>query len=76
MTELTYTYRDNPYPEGTNEHQIWYDAFVHGLNSQTKQDKFFNSYLKNAQIKQVSHIIRIGKVGIVMFWLTKLEEAK
>lgn len=35
-SELTYTYKDNPYPKGTKEHDIWYQAFVHGLNSATK----------------------------------------
>ena len=34
--KLTYTYKDNPYPEGTTEHHIWYTAFVHGLNSATR----------------------------------------
>jgi len=34
--KLTYTWRDNPYPEGSKENEIWYSAFVHGLNSATK----------------------------------------
>lgn len=28
-----YTYKDNPYPEGTKEHQIWHDAFGHGMDT-------------------------------------------
>ena len=33
---LTYTYKDNPYLENTKEYRIWNDAFIHGLNSATK----------------------------------------
>ena len=33
---LTFTYRDNPYSRGTPEHDIWYTAFVHGLNSASR----------------------------------------
>jgi hypothetical protein len=36
MCNVTYTYKDNPYPDGTMEHLIWYRAFVHGLNAMTR----------------------------------------
>ena len=32
----TYSWRDNPFPEGSKEYEIWYLAFVHGLNSATR----------------------------------------
>lgn len=74
--ELTYTYKDNPYLEGTKEHQIWYFAFVHGLNSETRQQRWLDSELKIAQIKRISHTLRLGKVGIVVFWFNKLKEVQ
>jgi len=35
-SEPTYSWRDNPFPKESKEYKIWYSAFVHGLNSATR----------------------------------------
>ena len=61
LPRLTFTYRDNPYTEGTKEYDIWYTAFVHGLNSASRDLSAFVGkvgVLLSDALKHDTHKIR------------------